>query len=278
MRNVLVLTKGGLREQFLLSFLFMKVDILLVGCGGTGGCFYARMMRFLSNYAERQSSVEIIFRIIDGDHVELKNLSRQPFSDEDLGKNKAVALAASAQEVFGINVKAYPEYLTPDNMNTYLHQNSAVSSKDIYIIIGAVDNHACRKLLHKYFLHPDYLSQSTLFYIDSANEFSCGEIVVGKRTKNSVETPDRVHYYPDILQDTGKAAHEMSCEELNNSAPQHLATNGLAADLIFSYVSQLLMAGEQAHLAPGGIIYFDSMKLFSRFDIYEEKTLSNQSD
>ena len=43
-----------------------------------------------------------------------------------------------------------------------------------------------------------------------------------------------------------------------------------AADLIFSYLAQLLMAGEQAPLAPGGIIYFDALKLFSRFDIYEE--------
>ena len=132
-----------------------------------------------------------------------------------------------------------------------------------------MDNHACRKLLHEYFLHPQYL-HDTLFYIDSANEFSCGEIVIGKRTYRDIEAPDRVHYYPDIMQDNGKAAYEMSCEELNSSAPQHLATNGLAADLIFSYLSQLLMAGEQALHAPGGIIYFDALKLFSRFDVYEE--------
>ena len=192
------------------------------------------------------------------------------FSEEDLGKNKAVALAASAQEVFGIDVKAYPEYLTPDNMLRYLSPDSYSSSSNIRIIIGAVDNHACRKLLHEYFQHPQYLSENVLYYIDSANEFSCGEIVIGKRTYRDIAAPDRVHYYPDIMQDNGKAAYEMSCEELNSSAPQHLATNGLAADLIFSYLSQLLMAGEQAPLAPGGIIYFDALKLFSRFDIYEE--------
>lgn len=164
----------------------------------------------------------------------------------------------------------YPEYLTPDNMLRYLSPDSYSSSSNIRIIIGAVDNHACRKLLHEYFQHPQYLSENVLYYIDSANEFSCGEIVIGKRTYRDIAAPDRVHYYPDIMQDNGKAAYEMSCEELNSSAPQHLATNGLAADLIFSYLSQLLMAGEQAPLAPGGIIYFDALKLFSRFDIYEE--------
>ena len=211
---------------------------------------------------------KLCFHIIDGDHVELKNLNRQPFSEDDIGKNKAVALAALSQELFNINVKSYPEYLTPENA-TQLIQYPNSSSKDISIIIGAVDNHACRKLLHNLFMV--YRSPGTLYYIDSANEFSCGEIVVGKRTYNTIEAPDRVHYYPEILKDTEKAAYEMSCEELNNSAPQHLATNGLAADLIFSYVAQLLSAGENIHLAPGGIIYFDAMKLFSRFDIYEEK-------
>ena len=251
------------------SLFYMTVDILLVGCGGTGGCLFARMMRFLYDYAE--TDMEITFRIMDGDHVELKNLARQPFSEEDLGKNKAVALAASAQEVFGIDVKAYPEYLTPDNMLRYLSPDSYSSSSNIRIIIGAVDNHACRKLLHEYFQHPQYLSENVLYYIDSANEFSCGEIVIGKRTYRDIAAPDRVHYYPDIMQDNGKAAYEMSCEELNSSAPQHLATNGLAADLIFSYLAQLLMAGEQAPLAPGGIIYFDALKLFSRFDMRDEQ-------
>lgn len=152
------LLKGGRRVAVAALRFYMKVDILLVGCGGTGGCLFARMMRFLYDYAE--TDMEITFRIMDGDHVELKNLARQPFSEEDLGKNKAVALAASAQEVFGIDVKAYPEYLTPDNMARYLSPNSYSSSSDIRIIIGAVDNHACRKLLHEYFLHPGNISMT----------------------------------------------------------------------------------------------------------------------
>ena len=140
---------------------------------------------------------------------------------------------------------------------------------DVKIIIGAVDNHACRKLLHKYFI--EYRMYSTLFYIDAANEFSCGEIVIGKKVEGKVECPDRAHYYPDVLTDNGKAVYEMSCEELNKAAPQHLATNSIAADLLFSYVVQIIAAGNMASKAPGGIIYFDTFKLFSRFDVYKEE-------
>ena len=246
----------------------MNVDILLIGVGGTGGCFFTKLIRFLSDTVFEGMTVQ--FRIMDGDHVEAKNLGRQPFTEDDIGQNKAVALASAAEEVLGVKVKAYPEYLRPEN--TYIlktPEQHNYSTTDLHIIIGAVDNHACRKLLHDYFMN--YRDWGTLIYIDSANELSCGEIVIGRRDNREIATPDRVHYYPEILEDKEKAAYEMSCEELNQVAPQHLATNSLAADLMFSYVAQVIGAGSLAHKSPGGIIYFDSLKLFSRFDEYQEE-------
>lgn len=225
------------------------------------------MVRYL--YDNATPDIQLTFRIFDGDHVEAKNIGRQPFSEEDIGSNKAVALSSAAMDTLGIDVNAYPMYLSPENISILKKELMGYCrANDLQILIGAVDNHACRKLLHKYF--NEYQENATLFYIDSANEFSCGEIVIGKRQGKKILAPDRIHYYPDIQNDTGKAAYEMSCEELNASAPQHLATNGMAADLLFAYVIQLFMAGDQAHYAPGGIIYFDSFKLFSRFDEYSE--------
>lgn len=246
----------------------MNIDIIQIGTGGTGGCFYTKMVRFLADTLFE--NMVIHYTIMDGDHVEYKNLGRQPFTEDDLGKNKAVALAMAAEEALNVKVKAYPHYLRPDNIYMIDRLNkTSYSSNDLRIIIGAVDNHACRKLLHEYFMR--YSNLETLIYIDSANEISSGEIVIGRRTVSKISAPDRVHYYPEILQDTEKPVYEKSCEELNQSAPQHLATNSIAADLMFSYVSQVIMAGELAHKAPAGIIYFDAFKLFSRFYNYEEK-------
>ena len=245
----------------------MNIDLVLVGCGGTGGCFFSKMVRFLSGITF--ADINFKFRLIDGDIVEAKNIGRQPYLLDDVGRNKAVALAAIAEETLDVKVKAYPMYLSPENIDLLNEFDfSGIQSNDIKIIVGAVDNHQCRIALHNYFM--SYKRVPTLIYIDSANELSCGEIVVGIRNRNKIITPDRAHYYPEILNDTSKPVYELSCEELNAAEPQHLATNGLAGDLLFSYIAQVISAGEHASYAPGGIIYFDAFQLFSKFVRYEE--------
>ena len=240
-----------------------KVEIVLVGCGGTGGCLFGRLIRFLAD--QQITGLDIKLTIVDGDHVEMKNLGRQPFLAEDVGNNKAVALASAAEETLGLHVKAFPEYLAPENMGRILGTN-AYYSADVYILIGAVDNHACRKLMHQFFA--EKRGCALFFYIDAANEYHSGDVVFAKKAYSTVEAPDRCHYFPEVLTDTDKPAYEKSCEELNISEPQHLATNSFAADMIFGYVVQLLCAGEMMKAMPGGIAYFDAFKLFSRFDSY----------
>lgn len=212
--------------------------------------------------------MRIEFAIVDGDHVESKNIGRQPFIPDDIGKNKAIALATAADEALHVSIRPYPLYLSTSNVHRTLSWVDD-SEADAGILIGAVDNHACRKILHNFFQRT-YSHSKLFFYIDSANEFSSGEVVFGKRLHSTIAAPDRCHYYPDILNDTEKPVYEKSCEELNQSAPQHLATNSMASDIIFSYVTQLIAAGETAVHAPGGVCYFDSMKMFCRFDPYSE--------
>lgn len=244
----------------------MLIKLMMIGCGGTGGCFFSKFIRFMADFSE--SDIRIEFAIVDGDHVEKKNIGRQPFIPDDIGKNKAVALATAADEALHVNIRSYPFYLSSSNEYRTLSWVDD-SEADVGILIGAVDNHACRKIMHSYF-NRSYSYSEAFFYIDSANEFSSGEVVFGKRIHNTIIAPDRCHYYPDILDDAEKPVYEKSCEELNQSAPQHLATNSMASDIIFSYVTQLITAGEMASRAPGGICYFDSMKMFCRFDPYME--------
>ena len=47
----------------------MNIDLVLVGCGGTGGCFFSKMVRFLSGITF--ADINFKFRLIDGDIVEL---------------------------------------------------------------------------------------------------------------------------------------------------------------------------------------------------------------
>lgn len=226
----------------------MKYNIIIVGCGGTGGNFIKELGRFLYR-ASIKNSCSIL--LIDGDLVEEHNVSRQPFLPEDIGRKKAAVMAEILQEAFQVTCSYYPEYLN------HVYELEKFEKEDyVTILIGCVDNHACRKVLHAYFR-----KSISCFYLDSANEYSVGEVVVGVRIAGSEISPDRVHYFPEILQDDSLPRSEESCQRVNMRQPQHLVTNLLAANLLLKCVVEILSEQEWN----GGIYYFDAFKGYSVF-------------
>lgn len=247
--------------------IFMKINICIIGCGGTGGNLAARLARFLSGY---QGGIAINTAIVDGDAVEHKNVDRQPFDDEDLGENKAVILAENIESGFHVGFDSYPDYIlnTGDLERIFQSLNREGSyiiggSNDINIVVSCVDNHAARKVCHDWFEKSSFWG--TTFFIDPANEDVSGEVVIAKKDAHTITSPDRFWYFPDIINDLGRPVNEMSCEELNNAAPQHFATNCYAADICFAFIAGIIMCGENARLIPGGITYFHAFKMFQRF-------------
>lgn len=219
----------------------MKIfHIIIVGTGGTGGALATQLGRFA---ASTKDSI-IHLSLVDGDVVEEKNVARQPFSTYDIALPKCVSLAEGISECFGFErVKAYPRYVltTRDIPSLYGVHNP------ITIVVGCVDNHHARGILHNYFE-----DSKNIVYIDSANEYSNGEIVWGIKANGKVVSPDRVFYYPEVLNDT-KSVVEMSCSELNNVDPQHYAVNLMAATLVFGAIARFVSTGQ----FPTGITYFD---------------------
>lgn len=226
----------------------MKYNIIIVGCGGTGGNLIKELGRFLYGTSLRNSCSILL---IDGDLVEKQNVSRQPFLPEDVGRKKAAVMAEILQEAFQITCSYYPEYLN------HAYELEKFEKEDyVTILIGCVDNHACRKVLHAYFQ-----KSISCFYLDSANEYSIGEVVVGARIAGSEIFPDRVHYFPEILQDQSVPRSEESCQQMNVRQPQHLVTNLFAANLLLKCVVEILSEQEWN----GGIYYFDAFKGYSVF-------------
>jgi Dinucleotide-utilizing enzymes involved in molybdopterin and thiamine biosynthesis family 2 len=251
--------------------LFMKINICIIGCGGTGGNLIARLARFLSGYTD---DVSINMAIADGDTVEYKNVARQPFDGGDLGENKAVVLAENIEACFGVRLDSFPDYIlkTEDIERIFRSLNRegnyvSSSSNDINILVSCVDNHAARKICHDWFEKVSL--RGTTFYIDPANEDVSGEVVIAKRNTDIITSPDRFWYYPEIINDLGRPVNEMSCEELNNAAPQHFATNCYAADICFAFIAGVIMCRDNAPLISGGITYFHAFKMFQRFYVCE---------
>jgi hypothetical protein len=249
----------------------MKVEyiVMIVGAGGTGGNFAKEYARYASFFHKKGVSVKAV--LIDGDHVEKKNEERQPFGDGDLEQNKAASLVSAIEDTFQkVDIKAYPHFIDDacqleqvyKNLATYKYGDDKTMS--IPVLVGCVDNHRARQCMHTWFE-----KRETIFYFDSANEFTDGEVVMGGRLGGKQVAPDRAFYYPDVLTDRSPSASELSCGMVNESSPQHLATNLMAANILLSAVVSLV----SENLFQGGIVYFDRKRFFSRFQPFEGRGL-----
>ncbi len=109
--------------------------IVMVGCGALG-CEWLKnltMMGFNN------------ITIIDPDHIEKSNLSRQfLFRNEDIGKSKSITAIKTIKEILGdninINLIGYDRKLTPEDIN---FTNNIF--KEAEIVISALDNIEARK-------------------------------------------------------------------------------------------------------------------------------------
>lgn len=215
--------------------------IVLVGVGGTGGMLSTLLSRYIYSMENSQENISFSLCMIDADRVEEKNIGRQPFSKDDLGQFKADALQEAYSYLYGIDVSSIPVYI--DNIediykafNT-LQLTSEKFGYSLYnhkILIGAVDNHRARQVIEEYFI--TYNECESLVYIDSANEYDFGTCVCGYRKGNTIYSPTRGVFFPEVFEDNGPSASEMSCGEVNISSPQHLLTNMTAANVIFSHI------------------------------------------
>lgn len=216
-----------------------NVAFVVFGCGGTGSYFVRDLARIVGIYAQQNNRRDRIL-LMDGDTVEDSNLRRQNFIMSDLGKNKAEVLAQRYSRSFGADIAYLPEYLKPEN--TYKVLEFIGSSP--CVLVGCVDNNKTRHIIHSIYnrLRGGYPA----VYLDSGNEEYAGQVVFsineartchgtrltfkyGYKIKDAVELFD--------LEPTDKHPEEMSCAEHAVHAPQNIATNMMAAQVLFNYIN-----------------------------------------
>lgn len=223
----------------------MADSIIVVGCGGTGSHYIKELGRLLYGMGAKEK-VKLI--LVDGDYVEEKNLVRQAFLPQDIGYNKAQVMAEILSQAYGITAEYYDKYIdTPADLE------QLVDKDEVVLLIDCVDNHQCRQSMHRF-----YQSRQHCIYMDSANEYSVGEVVIGSKIGGIEMYADRCEYFPEILEVQEPKRSEESCEVLNVSAPQHMLTNQLAAWILLVNTAKFLQ-GEWI----GGIFMFDAFKCYS---------------
>ncbi|MCL6445132.1 MAG: ThiF family adenylyltransferase [Alicyclobacillus sp.] len=230
--------------------------LILVGVGGTGGYVLQQAARLLYALKEQGRSVPSVL-LIDGDVVEEKNLLRQYFLPQDVGRKKASVLAERYSRAYGLDIAAYPEYLTRDT--DFRH----IGIMDGSLVVGCVDNGSTRRILHER-LH----ELSHAVYIDSGNSAVTvpddpehvdryqlakikdsgweGQVVVGVRIRGEDVLPFPGEVFPDLIEED-KLPTEVSCGEVVVSNPQRLMTNLMAATTVLMYLHTLLVDGTLLH-------------------------------
>lgn len=191
--------------------------ILVIGLGGIGKVLTPILARYL-NYSHPQTSLHLI----DGDHYESGNKTRQEFTQ--LG-NKAEVTAQELEPKFKmLRIQAHPEYIHDGNIYRLITEED--------IVFLCVDRHTVRREVS------DRCEDlSNILLISGGNELTDGAIQVYHR-KNAFDLtlPLANEFHPEITEATGLNPAEESCEDLinRNSEPQLLFTNAMAAILMLN--------------------------------------------
>ena len=226
-----------------------RFHLVLVGCGGTGSFLAGHIARLLAGSVIGETVGDVL--LIDGDHVEPKNVGRQLFSKHDVGKNKAAVLANRYNQAFGLDIFWCPEFLSEDNFSEIIPGSNRSHP---VLLLGCLDTAAARKIIL------DKVTDkwgNQAWWLDAGNGQYAGQIVLG--STGSIEKISSgigaylVEYlpypplvFPDLVNPVQDIEKPLSCAEMLQSEEQSLNINALVAALMAEML-RLFLAGDLSY-------------------------------
>ena len=232
-----------------------KMNIHLIGAGGTGGYALSYLVRLLSDG-------EHVIHVYDGDRVEPKNLKRQNFDVADLDENKAAALCRRLKESVGapgVELIPHEDYLGSGE-DLMMEILTSLEEDQSLVILLAVDNVATRKLVNEVILKDLVTAGILTVAIDSGNDNQGGQVALyanaravwkgpfGEIKKGML--PSMLQIFPELgkIEDVNPAEH-MDCAENAQAEPQAMMANVRNGELMALAVARLL----ETHRSPGNL-------------------------
>lgn len=224
------------------SFLSKRLQIAVVGAGGTGGEVMDALTRLEFGLKALGHPHGIHVTVFDADTVEPHNIGRQRFSKSDIGQYKSIVLTHRINMFYGTDWDAVPNFFEPTE--------EIVSTFDL--IIGCVDVAEFRVKLGQ-------LSQQTrkafspTLWLDFGNGRHSGRCVLGHVIHGyheALRLPNIYDLYPDLVNpkhDTDDTPRCSLAEALTGANGQDLFINGTLATFSMNIIWQLLTAGEITH-------------------------------
>lgn len=244
-----------------------KIEIHVIGCGGTGGYLLGNLGRIIKVRNEEDYNIRL--NLYDADTVELKNLLRQNFNNKDIGRSKAESMARKLMLSYQLPATVYREYVeTPDRVLTMLNESTARGA--FPIIVGCVDSMQCRAIINtalKKF-------NGRAMWIDAGNEEFFGQAICGTVGGPTIEEfensgnfagyfnlPTFVDIAPHLFVGDLQKTSEISCAEHAQENVQNIAANILSATCLFMMLNNLLTPTDKGGGITSSEIYFDARQM-----------------
>jgi PRTRC genetic system ThiF family protein len=216
---------------------YEQLDLILIGCGGTGGWLAVNLPRIA--YVQKQAGKNVSVTFIDPDRVEVTNIPRQNFTPNDLELPKASVLAARYGWQWGIEISAIVSPFRADMAISRL--------RHLTICIGAVDNPEARAEIAKVLN-----IGKTTFWLDCGNHYDSGQVLLGSRdTADNMKgafhvptfctaLPSPALQHPDLLVEQASIQKVLSCGESAIANAQSMSINHRIADEALDMLLRLL--------------------------------------
>lgn len=220
-----------------------EVRVLVVGCGGTGSTILGGLPYLHLSMLAQGHPHGLCVTVMDGDTVSSVNSVRQPFSQAEIGLNKAIVLVNRINLFWGLNWQAIPQPLTAQTLApSYAGYGEANPRPDI--VVGCVDTRVARAII----------AQSTAgfsrvgYWLDVGNSASSGQFVLGepqnarnKRSRTRLRTVAEL--YPEVVDPVLDIDNEPSCSAIEALERQEAFVNPVLAQHALALLARLIRYG-----------------------------------
>lgn len=202
---------------------YSKTNIIVVGCGGTGGRIIPLLAQHIINHNKTieanpahkefiQHKIKLI--LIDADTVESKNLKRQNFFEFDISKNKAQVFAERYSALLGLDIGFCPEFF-----DKFVEKTKYKNEYDTnFIFFDCTDNVSARRDIESF-------PQESII-ISCGNEDTFGQVLVstsGGHNRANVLIKELLHLQ-SYIQVAEKAIKEEVASTSKNLTLNYLPT------------------------------------------------------
>lgn len=226
---------------------YEKINLVLVGCGGTGS-FVARGVATVARLLIDKYQKDAAVHFIDPDTVEEKNCYRQNFCPAEIGRNKAEALAFRYSLAWGLEIAAYPDRFEAKLIWPH-HSPSSLT-----VTIGCVDNPEARKEIRA--AVKMWSGTERAWWLDCGNDQASGQVLLGCGSKRPERDPFELPGFcswlplptgrhPELLEASDEPeladTSHLSCADLAMLDSQGLAINQVVAAQATDYLVRMLL-------------------------------------